>query len=142
MQHDAAYKEAWARVQGTGALTIYTTVDRQDEDGARPAVNYELPAPPSSVNPGKNAESEVMIQPGTGYVKAIANDRPYGTGPGQTTVNFAVGPQYNGSADGVQIRSTGQGCTLVAAPAQGVPFRYRQTRPAPAPRGPHYSCRG
>ena len=142
MQHDAAYKEAWARLQGTGGLTIYTTVDRQDEDAARHAVNYEMPAPPSSVNPGKNAESEVMIQPGTGYVKAIANDRPYGTGPGQTTVNYAVGPQYNGSADGVQIGSTGKVYTMVAALEQGIPFGYSKTVPASATVGPYYDCSG
>ena len=26
-----------------------------------------------------------MIQPGTGEIRAIAVDRPYGNGPGQTT---------------------------------------------------------
>jgi membrane peptidoglycan carboxypeptidase len=142
MQHDTAYKEAWARLQSTGGLTVFTTVNRQDQDAARHAVNYEMPAPPSSINPGNNAESEVMIQPGTGYVKAIAIDRPYGNGPGQTTVNYAVGPKYNGTADGVQIGSTGKVYTMVAALQQGIPFGYSKTVPASATVGPFYSCTG
>jgi membrane peptidoglycan carboxypeptidase len=141
MQHDAAYKEAWAQLQGTGGLTVYTTVDRQDEDAARHAVNYEMPAPPSSVNPGRNAESEVMIQPGTGRVKAIAIDRPYGTGPGQTTLNYAVGPQYNGT-QGVQIGSTGKVYTMIAALEQGIPFGYSKNVPFSATVGPYSNCSG
>ena len=142
MRHDAAYSEAWARLQGTGGLTIYTTLDRQDENAARGAVNYEMPPPPSSVNPGDNAESEVMIQPGTGAIRAIAIDRSYGNGVGQTTVNYAVGPQYDGTADGVQIGSTGKVYTMVAALEQGIPFGYSKTVPFQATVGPYSSCSG
>ena len=142
MRHDAAFKQAWARLQGIGGLTIYTTLDRQDENAARNAVNYEMPPPPSSVNPGYNAESEVMIQPGTGAVRAIAIDRSYGNGVGQTTVDYAVGPQYDGTADGVQIGSTGKVYTMVAALEQGIPFGYSKTVPFQATVGPYTSCSG
>ena len=102
IHHDAAYKKVAARLDGKGGLKIYTTLDPRDQGAAQNAVNYELPPPPSSVNPGKNAATEVLIQPGTGAVRAIAIDRPYGFGPHQNSIDYAVGPQYNGS-QGVQI---------------------------------------
>ena len=80
-----------------------------------------LPHPPSVVNPGKNADTEVLIQPGTGEVRAIAIDRPYGTGKHQNTIDYAVGPQYNGS-EGVQIGSAGKVYVMVTALEQGIPF--------------------
>jgi membrane peptidoglycan carboxypeptidase len=142
MKHDAAFKQAWARLQGTGGLTVYTTLDRKDQIAALNAVNYEMPAPPSGINPGKNAEAEVMIQPGTGDVRAIGIDRPYGMGPGETTVNYAVGPQYDGTTDGVQIGSTGKVYTMVAALEQGIPFGYSKNVPFQAAVGPFSSCTG
>ena len=126
LRHDAAYRKIWQQLNGAGGLQIYTTLDRKDQAAAQAAVNYQMPAPPSSVNPGKNAATEVLIQPGTGQVRAIAIDRPYGSGPGQTTVDYAAGPQYDGSY-GVQIGSTGKVYTMVAALQQGVPFGYSQT---------------
>jgi membrane peptidoglycan carboxypeptidase len=142
MKHDAAFKQAWAQLQGTGGLTIYTTVDRKDQIAAQKAVNYEMPPPPSGINPGNNAETEVMIQPGTGRVRAIAIDRPYGMGPNENTVDYAVGPRYDGTTDGVQIGSTGKVYTMVAALEQGVPFGYSKTVPAKATVGPFSSCTG
>jgi membrane peptidoglycan carboxypeptidase len=124
IRHDAAYKQVWARLNGAGGLKIMTTLDPKDQRAARNAVNYEMPAPPSSVNPGQNAVSEVLIEPGTGKVRAIAIDRPYGTGRHQNTVNYAVGPQYDGSAQGVQIGSVGKVYVMVAALLQHIPFGY------------------
>jgi membrane peptidoglycan carboxypeptidase len=123
MRHDAAFKEAWARLNGTGGLKIYTTLDRRDERAAQRAVNYQLPPPPSGLNPGRNAAAEVLLQPGTGKVRAIAIDRRYGTGPGQTTVDYAVESPYDGGV-GVQIGSTGKVYTLVTALEQGIPFGF------------------
>ena len=141
MKHDAAYKKAWARLQGSGGLKIYTTLDRKDQIAAQNAVNYQMPAPPSAINPGKNAETEVMIQPGTGRVRALAIDRPYGNGKNQTTVDYAVGPQYNGS-EGVQIGSTGKVYVMVTALLQGVPFGYSKNVPFSATVGPYANCKG
>ncbi|MBO0775325.1 MAG: penicillin-binding protein, partial [Actinobacteria bacterium] len=126
IHHDKAYAKVWKRLNGSGGLTIHTTLDRQDQQAAQHAVHYELPQPPSVVNPGHNADTEVLIQPGTGRVRAIAIDRKYGYGRGQTTVNYAVGPQYHGGY-GVQIGSTGKVYTMVAALEQGVPFGYSRT---------------
>ncbi|MBO0814118.1 MAG: penicillin-binding protein, partial [Actinobacteria bacterium] len=102
IHHDTAYKQVWNRLNGVGGLTIKTTLDPQDQRAANRAVRHVLPAPPDKVNPGRNADTEVLIQPGSGKVRAIGIDRPYGTGPHQNTINYAVGPQYNGTG-GVQI---------------------------------------
>ena len=80
IKHDTAYRQVWNRLNGIGGLTITTTLDPKDQKAANRAVNYEMPPPPNRANPAKNADSEVLIQPGTGKIRAIANDRPYGTG--------------------------------------------------------------
>jgi membrane peptidoglycan carboxypeptidase len=126
IRHDAAYKSVWARLNGMGGLIIKTTLNRKDQKVANHAVNQILPAPPSSFNPGHNADTEVLIQPGTGKIQAIAIDRPYGTGRGQNTVDYAVGPQYDGTG-GVQIGSTGKVYVMVTALEQGIPFGYSKT---------------
>lgn len=123
MRHDPALKKAYKRLNGIGGLKIYTTLDPADQNAAQHAVDYEVPPPPSSVNPGKNADTEVLIQPGTGKVRAIAIDRPYGTGKNQNSVDYAVGPQYDGG-EGFQIGSSGKVYTLVTALKEGIPFGY------------------
>ena len=141
MRQDAAYKQAWARLNGIGGLKIYTTLDPVDQQAARHAVNSLMPPPPSSFNPNKNADTEVLIQPGTGKIRAIAIDRPYGFGPHQNVIDYAVGPQYNGS-DGVQIGSTGKVYTMVTALKQGVPFGYAKTVGFSATVRGYYNCKG
>ena len=80
MKVDPEFKQAWQRLNGIGGLKIYTTLDPKVQHAAQHAVNYMMPPPPSSVNPGKNAAAEVIVQPGTGKVRAIAIDRRYGYG--------------------------------------------------------------
>src|SRR5262249_57769748 len=113
----------WRRLKGVGGLKIYTTLDPADQSAAHRAVNYMMPPPPSPLNPGRNAAAEVLIEPGTGRVRAMAIDRPYGYNKHGNVVNYAVGPQYNGG-QGVQIGSTRQGYVLVTPPEQGITFRY------------------
>src|SRR5215813_6692928 len=141
IRHDKAYKRIWSRLNGAGGLTITTTVDPKDQKAANHAVNNMLPPPPSRINPGKNADTEVLIQPGTGEVRAIAIDRRYGTGRGQNTVNYAVGPQYNGGG-GVQIGSTGKVYVMVTALQQGVPFGFAKTVGFQATVGGYTNCKG
>ena len=123
LRRDAGFRQAWARLNGTGGLRIFTTLDPRDQRAAQSAVDYQLPPPPSRVNPGRNAAAEVLLQPGTGKVRAIAIDRPYGTGPHQTMVDYAVESPYDGG-EGVQIGSTGKVYTLVTALEQGIPFGF------------------
>jgi len=124
IRHDQAYKKVWARLNGMGGLIIKTTLDPKDQMAANHAVNYMVPPPPAGTfNPGRNADTEVLIQPGTGQVRAIGIDRPYGNGRHQNTINYAVGPQYDGS-EGVQLGSAGKVWTMVTALEEGVPFGY------------------
>ncbi len=60
-------------------------MNAQDQRAAQNAVSFMVPGPPSGWNPGRNAAAEVLIQPGTGHIRAIAVDRRYGAGrgPGQ-----------------------------------------------------------
>ncbi len=141
MKVDPEFKQAWQRLNGIGGLKIYTTLDPAVQRAARNAVNYMLPPPPSSVNPGKNAATEVIIQPGTGKVRAIAIDRPYGYGKHATVVNYAVGPQYNGG-EGVQIGSTGKVYVMVTALEQGIPFGYSKNVGFSADVGGYTNCKG
>jgi membrane peptidoglycan carboxypeptidase len=141
IKHDTAYRQVWNRLNGVGGLTITTTLDPQDQRAANHAVNRVLPPPPNRVNPGQNADTEVLIQPGTGRVRAIAIDRPYGPGKRQNLVNYAVGPQYDGTA-GVQIGSTGKVYVMVTALLQGIPFGYSKTVGYSAQVSGYTNCKG
>jgi len=141
IRHDTAYKQVWNRLNGIGGLTITTTLDPKDQRAANNAVNYVLPHPPSGVNTGKNADTEVLIQPGTGYVRAIAIDRPYGPGKHQNAIDYAVGPQYHG-AEGVQLGSAGKVYVMVTALEQGIPFGWAKTVPFSAEIGGYTNCKG
>jgi membrane peptidoglycan carboxypeptidase len=121
-----ATTEDRAKLLATGGLKIYTTLSPQDQSAATDAVNHVLPAHSSTYNPAGNADTEVLIQPGTGKVMAIAEDRPYGTGNGQTEIDYAVNSQYGGGA-GVQTGSSMKLFTLITALEQGVPFGFQLT---------------
>ena len=83
----------------------------------------------------------MLIQPGTGKVLAIAEDRPYGTGPGQTEVDYAVNAQYGG-VDGVQTGSSSKLFTLITALEQGVPFGFQLTVPGTQTVSGYTNCAG
>jgi membrane peptidoglycan carboxypeptidase len=133
--------QARAKLLATGGLKIYTTVDERDQAAATKAVNYVLPASSKTYNPAHNAASEVLLQPGTGKVLAIANDRSYGTGPGQTEVDYAVNTQYGG-VGGVQTGSSSKLFTLITALEQGVPFGFQLTVPGTQSLSGYTDCAG
>jgi membrane peptidoglycan carboxypeptidase len=118
--------QARAKLLATGGLSIYTTVSEKDQASATKAVNWVLPSNSGAYNPYHNAATEVLIQPGTGKVLAIAQDRPYGTGPGETEIDYAANSQYGGEL-GIQTGSSSKLFTLITALEQGVPFGYQQT---------------
>ncbi|HEX6519643.1 MAG TPA: transglycosylase domain-containing protein [Streptosporangiaceae bacterium] len=132
---------ARARLLATGGLKIYTTLDSQDQSAATNAAYYVLPENSSYYNPGHNVATEVLIQPGTGNIKAIAEDRPYGTGSGQTEVDYAVNSQYGGSV-GVQTGSSSKLFTLITALEQGIPFGYSATVPYSTTISGFTNCQG
>ncbi len=137
---DHAFHKAAELLNGIGGLKVRTTLSSRDQVAAQHAVDYEMPPNNHLYNPGHNADTEVLIQPGTGKVRGIAINRAYGSPtrshPDATTVNYAVGPQYNGSY-GMQIGSTGKVYTMVAALQQGIPFGDRLHEL----RGPRSRCR-
>jgi membrane peptidoglycan carboxypeptidase len=115
-----------AKLLSTGGLQIHTTLSPMDQAAATNAVNYVMPAQSKTYNPAGNADTEVLLQPGTGKILAIAEDRQYGLGKNQTEVNYAVNTQYGGSA-GVQTGSSSKFFTLVTALEQGMPFGFQLT---------------
>jgi membrane peptidoglycan carboxypeptidase len=141
MKRDPEFRQAWKRLNGVGGLKIYTTLDPADQSAAHRAVNYMMPPPPSPLNPGRNAAAEVLIEPGTGRVRAMAIDRPYGYNKHGNVVNYAVGPQYNGG-QGVQIGSTGKVYVMVTALEQGIPFGYSKNVGFSATVGGYTNCKG
>ena len=133
--------QARAEMLATGGLKIYTTVSEKDQASATQAVNWVLPSNSKTYNPAHNAATEVLIQPGTGKVLAIAEDRPYGTGPGQTEVDYAANTQYGGGA-GVQTGSSSKLFTLITALEAGVPFGFQLTVPGTQTVSGYTNCAG
>ena len=82
--HDPAYGKTpmdRAKLLATGGLKIYTTLNPQDQQAANNAVNYVEPAHSNYWNPGHNADTEAVVQPGTGQIMAIAAEPAVRHGP-------------------------------------------------------------
>jgi membrane peptidoglycan carboxypeptidase len=141
IKNNSAYAKAKTELNTTGGLRIYSTLTLQDQNAANTAVNWVLPAHNGFYNPNNDVDTEVMIQPGTGRIRAIAVDRTYGNGPGQTTVDYAVPTQYDGGT-GVQTGSSSKIFTLLTALNQGVPFGFSQAIVSPSSIGPYFNCEG
>jgi len=139
LRTNAAYSVAWHKLNTTGGLKIYTTLNPQDQTAAQNAVNFMLPPPPSAYNPGQNAAAEVLIQPGTGAVEAIAVDRPYGAGSGQDSIDYAVDTPQDGGL-GVQTGSSSKLFTLITALKRSMPFGFSLAASSPAVVRPYYNC--
>ena len=142
--HDPAYGKTpmdRAKLLATGGLKIYTTLNPQDQQAANNAVNYVEPAHSNYWNPGHNADTEAVVQPGTGQIMAIAEDRPYGTGHGQTEINYAVNTAYGGSS-GVQTGSSSKLFTLITALKQGMPFGFTMHVPGSTTVTGYTNCQG
>ncbi|HEY7146525.1 MAG TPA: transglycosylase domain-containing protein [Streptosporangiaceae bacterium] len=137
---DPAYRKAYKALNTVGGLTIHTTLNPADQRAAQHAVNFVEPAH-GSANPGGNADTEVLITPGTGKLRAIAVDRPYGNGPGQTTVDYAATKAYDGGV-GVQTGSSSKLFTLLTALKQDVPFGFNMKVSAPVTLTGYYNCHG
>ena len=133
------YRRAYQQLTTIGGLKIYTTMNAQDQRAAQNAVSFMVPPPPSGFNPGRNAAAEVLIQPGTGHVEAIAVDRRYGTRAGQDSIDYAVDTAENGGI-GVQTGSSSKLFTLITALKQGTPFGFSMRVVSPSVLGDYYNC--
>jgi membrane peptidoglycan carboxypeptidase len=141
LRTNTAYRTAWQQMNTIGGLEIYTSMNPQDQRAAQDAVNFMLPAPPSGYNPGKNAAAEVLIQPGTGYVQAIAVDRRYGTGPGEDSIDYAADTRQDGGI-GVQTGSSSKLFTLITALKRNYPFGFHLSVSSPSNIKPYFNCKG
>jgi membrane peptidoglycan carboxypeptidase len=141
LRTNPAYGTAWQQMNSMGGLKIYTTMNPQDQRAAQDAVTFMLPPPPSSFNPGSNATAEVLVQPGTGYIQAIAVDRRYGTGPGEDSIDYAADTAQDGGF-GVQTGSSSKLFTLITALKQNYPFGFKLSVTSPSDISPYYNCRG
>jgi membrane peptidoglycan carboxypeptidase len=136
------YPSVWKAVNNQGGLAIYTTLNTQDQLAADNAVSGVEPPNAPGRNPGNNADAEVLLQPGTGAVEAIAVNRTYGFGPGEDSIDYAVNSQYGGDPYGVQTGSSSKIFTIVTALEQGVPFGHTISIENPETIGPFSSCQG
>jgi membrane peptidoglycan carboxypeptidase len=142
--HDPAFGKTpmdRAELLSTGGLKIYTTLDPQDQQAANQAVNYVEPANDDNFNPGHNADTEAVIQPGTGQIRALAENRPYGTLRGQTEIDYAVNTAYGGST-GVQTGSSSKLFTLITALDEGIPFGFQLHVPGSTTITGYTNCQG
>ena len=136
------YPSIWNEIETTGGLKIYTTLNMRDQLAADHAVNYVMPHYSNTYNPNRNADTEVLIRPGTGAVKAIAIDRKFGTGPGQDAIDYAVNSNYGGSPYGVQTGSSSKIFTLITALKEGVPFGHPIKVVSPTTVNGYTNCKG
>jgi membrane peptidoglycan carboxypeptidase len=138
------YPSVWSQIQNTGGVAIHTTLSMKDQLAADNAVDYTEAPRGGSANPGHNADTEVLIQPGTGNVRAIAVNRTYGSdaAAGQDSIDYAVNLQYGGDQDGVQTGSSSKIFTLITALKEGLPFGHTIKVKAPATVGPFPTCDG
>ena len=129
--HDPAYGKtptARAKLLATGGLKIYTTLDPQDQQAANNAVNYVEPGNDGYLQPGSQRGRRGRGAAGhRPAIEAIAEDRPYGPGQGQTEINYAVNTAYGGSS-GVQTGSSSKLFTLITALEAGHAVRLHHAR--------------
>lgn len=99
-----------------GGLTIRTTLDLKTQKAAQKAVNKTIPMD----DPSGKAAAITMVQPGTGNIIAMAQNRLWGTeGAGRTTYNYNAERAFNGTI-GMQAGSTFKVFVLAAAIEQGL----------------------
>lgn len=99
-----------------GGLTIKSSLDLKAQASAQRAVDRRVPPK----DPSKKAAAIAMVEPATGSVIAMAQNRRWGTtGPGVTTYNYAV-DAADGGTIGMQAGSVFKAFTLAAAFEKGI----------------------
>jgi membrane peptidoglycan carboxypeptidase len=105
-----------------GGLTIRSTLDPQAQQAADQAIA-------DRTDPTDRAAAALAtVEPGTGRILAIAQSRSYGTGDGETVVDYAVDHAYGGS-NGFQDGSTNKAFTAAAAIDEGYGTEYKIDSP-------------
>ncbi|HEX9086108.1 MAG TPA: penicillin-binding protein, partial [Arthrobacter sp.] len=102
-----ATAEARAEKLSRGGMTLTTALDPAAMASAQDAVTKALG------NDNRAALATAVIKPGTGQIAAIAQNRTWGNGPGQTQIVYATSP--------FQVGSSMKPITLATALEQGIP---------------------
>lgn len=103
-----------------GGLTIRTTLQPHVQKAAQRSMN-------EWTNPKDKVGSAIaMVEPGTGRVRAMAQNHRYGK---RTYINYAVDRAYGGSS-GFQAGSTFKAFVLATALDQGLPLSLRMPGPS------------
>ena len=106
-------REAFLR---RGGYRIQTTLDPIAQQAAFNAIASRIPVD----DPSGRAGAVSMVQPGTGQIIAMTQNRQWGTaGQGNTTYNYNVNASMGGTI-GMQAGSTFKMFTLAAAIEQGI----------------------
>jgi membrane peptidoglycan carboxypeptidase len=106
-----------------GGFKVYTTLDVKAQKAAKKAVMEAIPPKDES----RKATAIAMLTPGTGDIRAMAQNREWGTNKSndtwwETTYNYAV-DLADGGTRGMQAGSTFKLFTIVAALEKGIsPF--------------------
>ena len=103
-----------------GGYKVYTTLDMKAQKAAKKAVMEAIPPK----DPSRKATAIAMITPGTGDIRAMAQNREWGTSKSndkwwETTYNYAV-DLADGGTIGMQAGSTFKLFTIVAALEKGI----------------------
>ncbi|WP_406297432.1 penicillin-binding protein [Embleya sp. NBC_00888] len=102
------------RLWREGGLRITTTLDRKAQKAAYTAATKGV------LQKDPVADAVVMVEPGSGRIKAMAQSRPYGFGDYETTLNYSVDHSMGGSTYGFQTGSTFKPITAAAALESGM----------------------
>src|SRR5450755_4291109 len=102
-----------------GGVVVTTTLDPATQKAAQNAVDTVVPPDPSK-NAGLAAAID-MLDPKTGAIKAMAIDRAYGSGLGQTELNLAADSVNHGGSLGRNAGSTFKVFVLAAALEKKLP---------------------
>ncbi|QNE20235.1 penicillin-binding protein [Kribbella qitaiheensis] len=107
----------------TAGLTIKTGLDPRIQAAAQKSIDEHS-------KPTDQAVSAVtIVEPGTGVVKAMAQNRPYGGGKNQTAYNYNTEKSYAGGYGGFQNGSTMKAFTIAAAIQKGFPLNFHINSP-------------
>ena len=116
-------REAFLR---RGGYTIRTTLQPRAQRGATEAVVSTIPID----DPSRRAAAITMIEPGSGNIVAMTQNREWGTaGRGKTTYNYNVDRAMGGTI-GMQAGSTFKVFTLAAALEAGISPREYVSSPS------------
>ncbi len=134
-------RDARANLLRRGGLVISTTLDMNMQKAAQTAVNSVVPPDPTQ-NAGLAAAID-LVDPKTGAIKAMAVDRTFGGGQGQTEINLAADAAHDGS-NGRHAGSTFKVFVLAAALEEGIPTGTRIVSPQTVtiPMGATTDCDG